>query len=51
MLIRDSEFKAQATYENAITLAGNARGLDKHGYRVEFLNLVRTAKDLSPKKI
>jgi len=51
MLIRDSEFKAGANYKSAIELAEHARGRDSHGYRTEFLSLIRTAKDLSPKKI
>ncbi len=32
MILRDSEFKGNATLETAINLAGKARGADEEGY-------------------
>ena len=43
MLLRNSEFKQQASYEMTYSLAKNAMGLDTEGYRAEFLQLVRGA--------
>jgi Ca-activated chloride channel family protein len=42
MLLRDSEFKGDATYEEVVKLANSARGADKYGYRDEFISLVKT---------
>ena len=42
MLLRDSEFKGDATYEEVVKLANSARGADKFGYRDEFISLVKT---------
>jgi Ca-activated chloride channel family protein len=47
LLLRDSEFKAQSAYEHLLELAQGARGADKEGYRAEFIQLVKTARDLS----
>ncbi|MGV3640082.1 MAG: YfbK domain-containing protein [Adhaeribacter sp.] len=43
MLLRDSEFKGQASYPSVLALAEQARGQDREGYRVEFINLVKLA--------
>jgi len=43
MLLRDSEFKGQASYPGVLALAEKARGQDREGYRVEFINLVKLA--------
>ena len=43
MLLRNSEFKQQASYEKTYSLAKNAIGQDTEGYRAEFLQLVRGA--------
>ncbi len=40
MLLRDSKFKNDLTYNKVIALAKNSRGHDENGYRSEFLNLV-----------
>ncbi len=40
LLLRQSEFKAQASYEQATELAKGAMGKDEEGYRNEFLRLV-----------
>ncbi|GIM49629.1 vWA domain-containing protein [Capnocytophaga stomatis] len=47
MLLRDSEFKAEASYQQVIDLAKNALGKDKEGYRKEFIRLVESAKLLA----
>ncbi|MEQ6120417.1 von Willebrand factor type A domain-containing protein [Reichenbachiella sp. MALMAid0571] len=51
MLLRDSEFKQNASYQNVITLALGAKGEDKEGYRQEFINLVRNVEILDKEKI
>ncbi|MFK8303400.1 von Willebrand factor type A domain-containing protein [Capnocytophaga stomatis] len=47
MLLRNSEFKAEASYQQVINLAKNALGKDKEGYRKEFIRLVESAKLLA----
>jgi Ca-activated chloride channel family protein len=51
LLIRDSEFKQNATFENVIALAKKAKGIDDNGYRAEFIQLAENAKLLSKKDI
>lgn len=46
LLLRQSKFKAGATYERAISQAKQAKGEDKFGYRAEFIGLVEKAKAL-----
>lgn len=47
MLLRNSEFKAQATYNEAIKLAKEAKGSDTYGYRSEYITLLEKAKLMS----
>lgn len=42
MLLRDSEYIKNFTYEDVIQLAESARGADKEGYRIEFINMVKS---------
>ena len=49
MLLRDSKFKANATYDAILELADEAKGKDPNGYRAEFLRLVRMAKSIAGK--
>ncbi len=42
MLLRDSEFRGNLTYDDVIRLAKNAKGKDEFGYRVEFINLAES---------
>ncbi len=42
MLLRESEFKQNSSYEQVIELASSALGNDKEGYRSEFLKLARS---------
>jgi Ca-activated chloride channel family protein len=46
LLLRDSEFKSDASIEDVIALAQNSRGEDPEGYRGEFLQIVKTAGTL-----
>ncbi|MEC5147335.1 von Willebrand factor type A domain-containing protein [Chitinophaga sp. 212800010-3] len=43
-LLRHSEFKGNATYDQVLNWAGKARGNDPEGYRAEFIQLVKKAK-------
>jgi len=46
MILRDSEFKGNATLAGAAHLAQSARGNDEDGYRSEMIRLINTAKDM-----
>ena len=50
MLLRNSEYKQNASFEQVISLAKNAKGDDVNGYRSEFINLVKSAGSLIAKK-
>jgi Ca-activated chloride channel family protein len=49
MMLRNSTFKQQASYKEVISLAENAVGTDKEGYRKEFLQLVKNATSIAKK--
>lgn len=51
MLLRESQFKQGATYEQVISLAKDAKGEDEDGYRSEFVRLARSAKSLAKKEL
>jgi Ca-activated chloride channel homolog len=40
MLLRDSKFKGNLTYQAVISMAKESRGKDEEGYRAEFIRLV-----------
>lgn len=44
MLLRDSEFKANASYENVLDRAKTWKGSDPEGYRSEFIRMVEKAR-------
>ncbi|MFP4662376.1 MAG: vWA domain-containing protein [Halanaerobiales bacterium] len=44
MMLRNSEYKGQTTYQNIIELAKESRGIDEYGYRAEFIKLVEIAE-------
>jgi len=46
MLLRDSKDKGTTSYEWVRTVAADAKGDDKHGYRAEFVELVSQAERL-----
>lgn len=43
MLLRNSEFKGEMSYDQILSLATEAKGNDPNGYRIEFINLVKSA--------
>jgi Ca-activated chloride channel family protein len=43
MLLRNSEFKQQASFDKAFMMAKGSLGRDNEGYRTEFLQLIRRA--------
>jgi Ca-activated chloride channel family protein len=47
MLLRDSEYKGAATYDQMIALAEGARGEDRSGRKSEFVFLAKTARGLA----
>ncbi len=47
MLLRDSPYQGQATWELVAQLAAQGAARDPHGYRAEFRTLVRRAQELS----
>ncbi|WP_256010971.1 YfbK domain-containing protein [Desertivirga xinjiangensis] len=47
MILRNSEFKQNATFKEVIEWAKAAVGQDEEGYRKEFLNLVKSSSLLS----
>ena len=46
MLLRDSQYKGNLTYAADLELAQSGLGRDDHGYRAEFVELVKRAKRL-----
>lgn len=50
MLLRNSEFKAAASFDNVLNLARKAKNHDEEGYRAEFVRLVESARLLSKGK-
>ncbi|SOD17388.1 YfbK domain-containing protein [Pedobacter xixiisoli] len=44
MLLRQSEFVQESTFEQAIALAEAAKGTDKEGYRAEYVKLAKSAQ-------
>jgi len=47
MILRNSEFKGNATLESASTLAKSGRGEDEDGYRSELIRLINTVKGMN----
>lgn len=46
MLLRNSEYKGEATWSSARNLARQFRGSDPDGYRAEFIRLIELAASL-----
>jgi Ca-activated chloride channel family protein len=46
MVLRNSEYKGEATLPMVAKIAAGALGPDRGGYRAEFLDLVRKAETL-----
>ncbi|MCC3414939.1 MULTISPECIES: VWA domain-containing protein [unclassified Microcoleus] len=49
MVLRDSEYKGAANFDQVLRLASQAKGEDKEGYRAEFIRLVENCKTLVAK--
>lgn len=49
MLLRDSEFKGDLTYNDVIAMATKAKGEDQEGYRIEFINLAKSCELIARK--
>ncbi|WP_262248081.1 vWA domain-containing protein [Parapedobacter soli] len=47
MLLRNSDYKQQASYDGLIARARGAKGADNEGYRAEFIRLAESAKLLA----
>ena len=47
MLLRESPYAGDATFEDALQLARSGRGDDQHGYRVELMDLIGRAGDIA----
>ncbi len=45
-LLRESDFKGEATYNDVVSLAKTALGSDEQGYRREFVRLVEAVKGM-----
>jgi Ca-activated chloride channel homolog len=50
MLLRNSEFKSNASFNDVLMLARKAKGNDEEGYRSEFIRLVESAEMLAKAK-
>lgn len=46
LLLRNSDYKKDSHYDQILERARSSKGSDKHGYRAEFINMVRNARDL-----
>ncbi len=46
LLLKDSDYKKDASYKSVLRYAVLSKGQDNDGYRSEFINLVKTAKAL-----
>jgi Ca-activated chloride channel family protein len=49
LLLRDSEHKGSASFRSVEQLAAEGVGADPHGYRAEFLELIKAAEALAPR--
>ena len=49
MLLRDSQYKGDLTYDAVATLAREAKGKDEEGYRQEFIRMVESCNLLASK--
>ncbi|NEQ40212.1 MAG: DUF3520 domain-containing protein [Okeania sp. SIO3I5] len=50
MVLRDSEYKGDANFNEVLKFANEAKGLDLEGYRSEFINMVESSQKLMEKK-
>ena len=50
MLLRNSEYKSSASFNNVVAMAKKAKGMDEEGYRAEFIRLAESAQMLAGTK-
>ncbi|MEM1170451.1 MAG: VWA domain-containing protein [Cyanobacteria bacterium P01_H01_bin.35] len=50
MILRDSEYKGDASFNEVLKLANESKDLDLEGYRSEFINMVESSQKLMEKK-
>ncbi|KKO92584.1 hypothetical protein AAW12_04455 [Sphingobacterium sp. Ag1] len=50
LLLRDSDFKQNANFDQLIARAKASKGEDEEGYRAEFIRMAENARDLSRSK-
>jgi Ca-activated chloride channel family protein len=50
LLLRESEFKGKANYNQVISIAKNSKGKDNEGYRAEFIRLVEACQMMKGEK-
>ena len=50
MVLRDSEYKGEATFNQVLDLAAQAKGKDPQGYRTAFMQLVERSQTLQQAK-
>lgn len=51
MLLRDSNFKSYASYDNVIQRAQNSAYQDNNGHKSEFIDLVRKAQSIDTRQV
>ncbi len=51
MLLRGSRHCGEANWDAVLEIATAAQGEDTHGYRAEFLQMVRETQELQPKRV
>ena len=51
MILRDSEFKGAADVDQVLRLARRGQGSDQHGYRADFIKLVREYQALTADEV
>lgn len=49
MLLRESSYSKDFSFQDAIQLAQSARGADDNGYRIEFINMIKSCSVLAIK--
>lgn len=47
LLLRNSQFQQNATFQQVISLAKGAKGRDEQGYRAEFIRLAESTRDMA----
>jgi Ca-activated chloride channel family protein len=50
LVLRDSEYRGDAAFDMAAEIAQSSLGEDRSGYRAEFVDLARRAKELQPNR-